>query len=43
MSSYYISEMRIYVTDSLGKPIDLKGIDWFMMLLLRHTEEKSLV
>ena len=27
VSSYYISEMRIYVTDSFGKPIDLNGID----------------
>ena len=43
VSSNYISEMRIYVTDSLGKPIDLNGIDWFMTLLLRHTEENSLV
>ena len=43
VSSHYISEMRIYVTDSLGKPIDLNGIDWFMSLLLRHTEENSLV
>ena len=43
VSSNYISEMRIYVTDSLGKPIGLKGIDWFMTLLLRHTEENSLV
>ena len=43
VSSNYISEMRIYVTDSLGKPIDLHGIDWFMTLLLRHTEENSLV
>ena len=43
VGSNYISEMRIYVTDSLGKPIDLNGIDWFMTLLLRHTEENSLV
>ena len=43
VSSNNISEMRIYVTDSLGKPIDLKGIDWFMTLLLYHTEENSLV
>ena len=38
-----ISEMRIYVTDSVGQPIDLNGIDWFMTLLLRHTEGNSLV
>ena len=43
VSSNYISEMRIYITDSLGKSIDLNGIDWFMTLLLRHTEENSLV
>ena len=43
VSSNYIFEMRIYVTDSLGIPIDLNGIDWFMTLLLRHTEENSLV
>ena len=43
VSSHYISEMRIYVTDSLGKPVDLNGIDCFMTLLLRHAEENSLV
>ena len=43
VSSNYISEMRIYVTDSIGKPIDLNRIDWFMTLLLRHTEDNSLV
>ena len=43
VSSNYISEMRIYVTDSLGNSIDLNGIDWFMTLLLRHTEENPLV
>ena len=39
VSSNYISEMRINVADSVGQPIDLSGIDWFMTLLLRHTEE----
>ena len=34
-----ISEMRITVNDSLGHPIDLNGIDWFMTLLLRHTND----
>ena len=38
VSSHYISEMRIYITDSLGKPVNLNGIDWFMTLLLRHTD-----
>ena len=33
-----ISKMRITVTDSLGQPIDLNGIDWFTTLLLRHTD-----
>ena len=33
-----ISEMRVYITDSLGKSVDLNGIDWFMTLLLRHTD-----
>ena len=43
LSSNYISEMRINVTDSVGQPIDLNGIDWFMTLLIRHTEENALV
>ena len=30
VSSNTISEMRIYVTDSLGRPVDFNGIDWFM-------------
>ena len=34
VSSNTISEMRVYITDSLGKPVDLNGIDWFMTLLL---------
>ena len=42
-SANYISEMRIYITDSLGNSINLNGIDWFMTLLLRHTEENPLV
>ena len=43
VSSNIISEMRIYVTDSVGKPIDLNGIDWFMTLLLRHAEDNNIV
>ena len=43
VSSNYISETRIYVTESVGKPIDLNGIDWFMTLLLHHTEDSPLV
>ena len=34
VSSNNISEMRFYVTDSLGRPVDFNGIDWFMTLLL---------
>ena len=33
-SSYNIAEMRIYVTDSLGRPVNFNGIDWFMTLIL---------
>ena len=43
VSSNYISEMRITVTDSVGQPIDLNGIDWFMTLLLRHNEDSNVV
>ena len=38
VSSNLISEMRVYITDSLGNPVDLNGIDWFMTLLLHHTD-----
>ena len=34
VSSYNIAEMRIYVTDSLGRPINFTGIDWFMTFIL---------
>ena len=34
VSSHNISEMRIYVTDSLARPVDFNGIDWFMTLIL---------
>ena len=34
VSSNSISEMSFYVTDSLGRPVDFYGIDWFMTLLL---------
>ena len=43
VSSFLISEMRINVTDSVGQPIDLNGIDWFMTLLLRSTENNNVV
>ena len=38
VSSNTISEMRVYITDSLGKPVDLNGIDWFMTLLLDNVK-----
>ena len=34
VSSTNIAEMRIYVTDSLGRPVNFNGIDWFMTLIL---------
>ena len=34
LSSFNIAEMRIYVTDSLGRPVNVNGIDWFMTLIL---------
>ena len=34
VSSNTISEMSIYVTDSLGRPVDFNGIEWFMTLIL---------
>ena len=34
VSSLNINEIRIYVTDTLGRPVDLNGIDWFMTLIL---------
>ena len=43
VSSNTISVMRITLTDSVGQPIDLNGIDWFMTLLLHSTEDNSIV
>ena len=37
VSKTTISEMRITVPDSLGRPIDLNGIDWYMILILRSS------
>ena len=34
VSTYHIDEMRVYVTDSLGRPVNFNGIDWFMTLIL---------
>ena len=37
VSQLNISQMRFYITDSLGRPIGLNKIDWFMTLMLRST------
>ena len=37
VSKTIISEMRITLTDSIGRPIDLNGIDWHMTLILRSS------
>ena len=33
----HLNEIRFYITDTLGRPIDLNGIDWFMTLIMRST------
>ena len=37
VSKSLISEMRITLTDSIGRQIDLNGIDWHMSLILRSS------
>ena len=37
VSQLNISQMRFYITDSLGRPIGLNKLDWFMTLILRCT------
>ena len=37
VSQLNISQMRFYITDSLGRPIGLNKIDLFMTLILRST------
>ena len=37
VSKTMISEMRITLTDSIGRQIDLNGIDWHMTLILRSS------
>ena len=32
-----ISSMRVYITDSLRRPVDLNGIDWHMTIILKTT------
>ena len=33
VSSFYIAELRMYVTDSLGLSVNFNGIDWFLTLI----------
>ena len=37
ISKTNISEMRIYITDSLGRPINFNGVDWYVNLILRSS------
>ena len=37
VSSFNIAEMRIYVTDSLDRPMNFNGIDWFMTFIILHS------
>ena len=37
ISKTNISEMRIYITDSLGRAINLNGVDWYINFILRST------
>ena len=37
VSKTIISEMRITLTDSIGRPINLNGIDWHMSLIIRSS------
>ena len=37
ISKTNISEMRIYITDSLGRPINLNGVNWYINLILRSS------
>ena len=39
VSNVNISQMRFYITDSLGRPIGLNKINWFMTLILRSKLE----
>ena len=37
VSKTVISEMRITLTDSTGRPIRLNGVDWYMSLILQSS------
>ena len=34
VSQLNISQMRFYITDSIGRPINLNGVEWFITLIL---------
>ena len=42
VSQLNISEMIFYITDSLGRPINLNGVDWFTTTILRSTSVEYL-
>ena len=37
ISKTIISELRVNLTDSFGRPVDLNGVDWYMTLILRSS------
>ena len=37
ISKTIIGEIRITLTDSQGRPINLNGVDWYMNLILRSS------
>ena len=37
ISKTNISEMRIYITDSLGRPINLNNVDWYINFILKSS------
>ena len=39
VSKLNISQMRFYITDSIGRPINLNGVDLFIILILRSTPD----
>ena len=47
VSSNLISEMRIYVTDSIGQAINLNGIDWlwhcFLDIVIPHLQSNTII
>ena len=37
ISKTIISELRVNLTDSLGRPVNLNGVNWYMSLILRSS------